>query len=136
MLTIQKVDLDLIFQHCDREYPNEACGVLAGNAGKVNKVFSLASDMPSPQFYRIDSKEHFRVLREMREQGLELVGIYHSHPSVGAYPSGQDVELAFYTEAVYMIVSLLDRKNPVVRGYRIVTGDITEVLLDITTEAR
>ena len=136
MLTIRKTDLDRIYHHCDREFPNEACGVLAGNEGKVEKVYSLKSETPSPQFYQIDSKEHFRVLREMREQGQELVGIYHSHPDVAAYPSGQDVELAYYTDAVYVIVSLQDRKNPVVRGFRIVTGSITEVPLDITSEAR
>lgn len=136
MLTIRKTDLERIYRHCDQEYPNEACGVLAGHLGKVEKVYSLKSEMPSPQFYRIDSKEHFRVLREMRERGQELVGIYHSHPEVPAYPSGQDVELAYYTDAVYVIVSLQDRKNPVVRGFRIVTGTITEVPVEIMSEAR
>lgn len=136
MLTIRKTDLEKIYRHCDCEYPNEACGVLAGNNGTVGKVYTLKSETPSPQFYQIDSKEHFRVLREMREQGLELVGIYHSHPDVAAFPSGRDVELAYYAEAVYVIVSLLDRKNPVARGYRIISGSITEVLLDITSEAR
>jgi proteasome lid subunit RPN8/RPN11 len=135
MLTIRKTDLQRIYEHCDREYPNEACGILAGKDGRVLKVYSLASEKTSPISYHVDSKEHFRVLQEMREAGMGLVGIYHSHPDVPAFPSSIDVELAYYPEAVYAIVTLLDRMVPVIKGYTIVSGNVTEVLLNIVTEA-
>jgi len=134
MLTIQRNDLQLIYAHCEREYPNEACGILAGRDSRVEKVYALTSERPSPVFYRIDAAEHFRVIREMRTAGTDLVGIYHSHTSSPAFPSATDVELAFYPEAVYVIVSLMDRSRPAAKGYAIVDGNITEVPLHIVPE--
>jgi len=134
MLTIHKNDLQLLFQHCEREYPNEACGILAGKDRRVEKVYSLTSEVPSPAFYRIDASDHFRVIREMRAAGTDLLGIYHSHTAGPAFPSVTDVELAFYPEAVYVIVSLMDRTHPAAKGYSIVDGNIAEVLLNIVDE--
>ena len=131
MLIIRKSDLKKIVEHCDREYPNEACGLLAGSDNKVATVYSLLSEKPSQTFYRIDSRDHFRVIREMREAGKELLGIYHSHTGSPAYPSPTDVQLAYYPEAVYVIVSLMDRKNPDVKGYVICEDNITEIPLNI-----
>jgi [CysO sulfur-carrier protein]-S-L-cysteine hydrolase len=136
MLTLKKADVQAILEHCDREYPNEACGILAGRGSKVEKVYLLTSENPSPTFYQIDSQEQFRVLREMQEEERELVGIYHSHPSGRPYPSSTDVELAFYPEAVYVIVSLIERRNPCMKGYTIVDGEITEVPLKTVAEER
>jgi proteasome lid subunit RPN8/RPN11 len=135
MVVLTNSDLQKIYDHCAREYPNEACGILAGREGRVEKVYSLVSERPSPAFYRIDSNEHFRVIREMREAGIDLVGIYHSHTGSPAFPSATDVELAYYPEAVYVIVSLMDRKRPTVKGFTIVEGAIAEVALNIIPEA-
>lgn len=136
MLTLKKADVMAIFDHCHREHPNEACGILSGRGTRVEKVYSLTSETPSPTFYQIDSQEQFRVLKEMRETERDLVGIYHSHPSGPAYPSSTDVELAFYPEAVYVIVSLIERRNPCMKGYTIADGKITEVPLSIVEEDR
>ena len=67
----------------------------------------------------------------MREAGKELIGIYHSHTGSPAYPSPTDVTLAYYPEAVYVIVSLMNRKNPDVKGYIICEDAITEVPMNI-----
>ncbi|HUI45100.1 MAG TPA: M67 family metallopeptidase [Nitrospirota bacterium] len=134
MLTIKKTDLESIYEHCNSVYPNEACGILAGRGTTVEKVYALRSENPSPTFYQIDAQEQFRVLKEMREAGRDLVGIYHSHPTGRAYPSSTDVELAYYPEAVYVIVSLVERRDPCMKGYSIVDGNVMEVPLNITTE--
>jgi proteasome lid subunit RPN8/RPN11 len=62
----------------------------------------------------------------MDRKGWDLVGIYHSHTHTEAYPSKTDVELAFYPEALYFIVSLQDRQAPVIRAFRISDGQIAE----------
>ncbi len=134
MLIIRKDDLQQVFEHCNAEYPNEACGILAGRGGRVEKVYSLVSENPSPTFYRIDSKEQFRVMKELRQTGSDLVGIYHSHTGSQAYPSAMDVSLAYYPEAVYLIVTLMDRKDPKAKAYTIVEGTITEAELSIISE--
>jgi proteasome lid subunit RPN8/RPN11 len=65
-------------------------------------------------------------MRELDQKGWELLGIYHSHTHTEAYPSKTDVELAFYPEALYFIVSLERPSEPVIRAFRINDANITE----------
>jgi len=131
MLVLKNTDLQKIYEHCEREYPNEACGILAGHKGTVKKIYSMSNAEPSPAFYVMEPQAQFRVMKEMRQAGLELVGIYHSHTGSRAYPSATDVSLAYYPEAVYLIVTLLDRKHPASRGFSIIEGKITEVRIEV-----
>lgn len=135
MLKIKKTDLQDICEHCTREYPNEACGILAGRNGVVERVYRMINAEPGRNFYVMDPQEQFAVMRDLRQAGLDLVGIYHSHTASEAYPSPSDVALAYYPESVYLIVSLLDRENPRIQGYTIVEGEITEVPVTIMAEA-
>ena len=70
-------------------------------------------------------------MKEIRNKGEEIIGIYHSHVASEAYPSNHDVELALYPEVSYVIISLKDNKNPSVRSFKIVEGKITEEELKI-----
>ena len=71
-------------------------------------------------------RDLFRILRELERSGRELVGIFHSHPATAAYPSATDVQLAFYPEACYLILSLADPERPVLRAFRIAEGRVSE----------
>ncbi len=126
----------MIYKHCDREYPNEACGILAGHNGAVEKIYSMKNAEASPSFYVMEPQEQFSVMKEMRRDGLDLVGIYHSHTGSQAYPSATDVSLAYYPEAVYLIVTLLDRENPASRGFTIINGTIREVPVTVVPEEK
>ena len=117
---------DEIVKHAHAEVPNECCGLLAGKNGSVLEVFRCDSTEKSPYRYYLDPKDQIRVMREMDRKGWELVGIYHSHTHTEAFPSKTDVELAFYPEALYFIVSLHDRHAPVIRAFRITDGQIAE----------
>ena len=139
MLIITKDDLQRVIRHCIEGYPDEACGILAGKGGRVEKVYPMKNARPSPVGYEMDPEEQFRVLKDIRQAGLDLVGIFHSHPGSPAYPSGVDVEKAYwpgtlfpnYPEAVYVIVSLVDREQPVVKSYSIVEGKVRETPLTV-----
>jgi len=117
---------DEIIKHAGTEVPNECCGLLAGKNGTVLEVFRCESTEKSPYRYYLDPKDQIRIMREMDRKGWDLVGIYHSHTHTEAYPSKTDVELAFYPEALYFIVSLEDRNAPVIRAFRITDGQIAE----------
>ncbi|MEK6744832.1 MAG: M67 family metallopeptidase [Nitrospirota bacterium] len=142
MLTITKSDLARILDHCLAGYPNEACGILGGRDGMVEKVYRMTNARPGPTTYEMDPEEQFRVMKDIREADLAMVGMYHSHPGGHAYPSSVDVERAYwpgtrlpnYPSAVYVIVSLLDRANPAVRGYRIDEGTVSEISLAVTEQ--
>jgi len=130
------VELDTLFakeivEHGLREFPNEACGLIAGSDGSAVKVFAMRNMDASPMSYRLDPKEQLEVFDRMDAGGLELFGIYHTHTHTEAYPSETDRRLAFYPEARYVIVSLSDRDKPEVRAFRITDGEVAEEELSI-----
>lgn len=113
-------------EHGLREFPNEACGVLAGRDGVPVRFFAMRNLDASPVSYRLDPKEQLRVFDEMDEAGWDLLGIFHTHTHSEAYPSDTDKKLAFYPEALYLVMSLSDRERPVLRAFRIVDGEVAE----------
>lgn len=138
MLEISRPDLEAIIDHCRGAYPNEACGILGGKEGTVEKVYRMRNVRPSPVSYEMDAEEQLRIMKDIRQEGHTLMGIFHSHPRSPAYPSGVDVEKAYwpgtlfpsYPEAVYVIVSLMERQ-PVVKGFSILEGSVREVQLSV-----
>ena len=139
MLTITRTDLARIIDHCLTGYPHEACGILGGRDGRVEKIYCMTNVRSGPASYEMDPEEQFRVMKDIRETGLAMVGMFHSHPGGHAYPSSVDVEKAYwpgtglpnYPSAVYLIVSLLDRASPVAEGYLIEEGKVREIPLTI-----
>ena len=121
---------DEIVAHARAGLPNEACGILAGLDGRVERFFPAESDQPSPYYYRIESRDQIRIMNAIDDAGLDLLGIYHSHTSSPAYPSRTDAEQAFWPDAVYVIVSLA-APDADVRGYRIHDMSITEEALRV-----
>jgi proteasome lid subunit RPN8/RPN11 len=121
-----------IVEQALREFPNEACGVIAGEAGVPVKVFPMRNADASPVTYRLDGKEQLNIFDELDERGWDLWAIYHSHTHSEAYPSETDRRLAFYPEARYLLVSLEDREEPVIRSFFIREGEVEEEELKIT----
>jgi proteasome lid subunit RPN8/RPN11 len=101
---LQQMQLEVAIQA-----PEEACGLLAGQieAGmyRVSSVIPATNELHSPVRYRIDPHEQIAAFNLIDDQGLELVGIYHSHPAGPPDPSPTDIAEAFYPEAVYLIWS-------------------------------
>lgn len=112
--------------HARAQAPLEACGILGGRAGRPERFYPTPNAEQSPVRYSIAPADLFRVTRDVDRQGLDLAAIFHSHPATEAYPSATDVRLAYYPDAVYLILSLADPANPVLRGFRIVDGRIAE----------
>jgi proteasome lid subunit RPN8/RPN11 len=135
MLTIPFDIYQEMLDHLHRDYPNEGCGLLGGQAGKVSRHFPTTNVEPEDKYirYLIDPKEQLAAEEALDEQGLELVAIYHSHTHTPAYPSPTDVRTAYYPDSYYILVSLTDPANPVIRAYKInkpdpwgATGEIIE----------
>jgi proteasome lid subunit RPN8/RPN11 len=122
---------DEMIKHAREAAPVEACGLLAGIAGSVDALIRIENIDPSPYRYEMEPNALFRALRSFDQGGMELLAIYHSHPSSPAYPSATDIRLAFYSESLYLIVTLQDRNKPDVRAFSIVEGVVTEQRLDI-----
>ncbi len=126
MIYIDNSILNQIIEHCKRQLPNEACGILAGNNLKVIKAYEMKNVNNSPSSFLMDPKEQLKVFKQMRDLKLEMLGIYHSHVCSDAYPSRRDVDMAFYPEVSYVIISLKDIDNPEIKSFKIKEGKITE----------
>jgi proteasome lid subunit RPN8/RPN11 len=125
MIELPRSFVDEMIEQARDEFPNEACGLIAADGGSPVRVFRMRNADESPVTYRLDPREQLQVFNELDDRGWELYAIYHSHTASPAYPSPTDVRLAFYPEARYLLISLAE-EEPVVRGYRILDGDITE----------
>lgn len=107
--------------------PEEVCGLLVGDPGRavVEAFHPCRNVAASSRVYSLDPREHLRIERAAEEQGLEVIGVMHSHTHTDAYPSPTDVAQAPDPSWHYVIVSLRD-DAPVLRSYRIVDEAIRE----------
>jgi proteasome lid subunit RPN8/RPN11 len=104
---ISHQDWEIMRSDVARRAPEEACGLLAGRrAGttcQVTIVFPMTNLLHSATRYRLDPAEQLAVFDQIDSLGLELVGIYHSHPAGPDHASPTDIAEAYYPEAVYLI---------------------------------
>ena len=127
MVQIIRSVYDAIIEHAKKGYPNEACGILAGEKeGNGSHFFPMRNMDESSISYFMDPKEQLKVFKKMREVSLDMTGIVHSHVASEAYPSQKDIRLAFYPEISYLIVSLSDMKKPVLRSFKIQEEKVAE----------
>lgn len=126
MLEIDRGFFDEMVAHGIAGFPNEACGLLAGKEGRPVKFFPMTNRDASPVTYRLDPKEQLKVFDEIEAEGWDLLAIFHTHTHSDAYLSDTDRKQAFYPEACYLVMSLSDRANPVLRGYRIEDDVVTD----------
>ena len=131
MLILPKAYADEIIAHALEEDPNECCGVLSSKDGQVVKLTRITNAEHSPNGYSLEPEELLRVLRENDDNGWDLLAVYHSHTHTEAYPSDTDLSLATLPEARYILVSVMDKANPVLRAFRIIDGEITEEKLRV-----
>jgi proteasome lid subunit RPN8/RPN11 len=128
--------------HSQAGYPNEACGLIIGSAAAADGGVALrfeatANKAASPYRYEIDPADLYRISVAADDADEAIWGIVHSHTHTPAVPSPTDIGLAFYPDALYLLVSLSEDEAdpatgaPGIRAWRIVDGEIHEV--DVTT---
>jgi proteasome lid subunit RPN8/RPN11 len=107
--------------------PEEACGLLGGSPdGSVETFQPCPNADRSARTYAIDSLELLRFERALEGEGLEVLGVMHSHTHTDAYPSPTDVERAALLGDWHFVILSLRHPEPVARSYRIVGGEVTE----------
>jgi proteasome lid subunit RPN8/RPN11 len=129
-MRIARALLDEVIAHARAEAPNECVGVIAARDGEAVAVHRATNAAASPLRYEIDAKELFTLHEAIDAAGLDLGAIYHSHTRSAPEPSQTDINLAFYPEAVYIIVGLAGEEVDV-RAWRIVDGKVSETALEV-----
>ena len=119
--------------------PLEACGLLAGKDDTVSKVFLIENKSQSQVRFRMDPLEQLRAFAWIEANSLDLLGIFHSHPSGPDTLSETDIAEAAY-EVVQIIWSPPSLRGMGTRepwqacGYWIENGELYNVELKITGE--
>lgn len=117
-LTIPDLLLDEVVEHARRESPLECCGLLAGSPdGRVVSRYAIENAARSPIEYETDPRGMLFAFRDMRARGIELLAIYHSHPTSEAVPSRRDLAHNTYGETVVHLIVGLANPEPDVRAW-------------------
>ena len=121
---------DELIAHARAEAPNECVGMIASRDGEAVAVHRATNAAASPLRYEIEGREQYRIQTAIEDAGLDLGAIYHSHTRSAPEPSQTDINLAFYPDALYVIVGL-QGSEPDVRAWRIADGQVSEAQLDV-----
>ncbi len=109
-MRLPKETVEAMLAHARNGYPFEVCGVFLGGSGSARVEAAkpvVNREMESPRVrYQIAPEDLIRIQREAREQGLEILGYYHSHPDHPARPSETDRRVAAggLSDGVYHVV--------------------------------
>lgn len=98
MIVVETKPWQAMVIHAERAYPNECCGGMLGHLQGDRKIvsetvpFENAFDGQKTDRYEIRPEDLLAADRAARERGLDLIGIYHSHPDCDAYFSATDLK--------------------------------------------
>lgn len=117
---------------CIRALPNEGCGLLLGTGeGVVHEVIPSPNIADSAKVYEIDPTVLLRASRHADDEGLDVIGVFHSHTHSEAYPSPTDIRQAPDPSWHYVLISLMDSPADLA-SFRIVDGQVAVEVMDIS----
>ena len=136
---LKKDDYKKMLEHARELAPEEACGLIAGTEAReesgivrtVHKVYFLTNTDHSEEHFSLDPKEQLAAVKDMRESGWKPLGNWHSHPASPSRSTEEDIRLAFDKNASYLILSLMDKDNPVLHSFHVEDGISTQEELEI-----
>ena len=122
---------DELLEQARRALPVECCGLLGGEKNEISRIFPTTNELASPTAFEIPPPELFGIFRQLRAEKLDLIGLYHSHPSGENTPSARDLERAYYPDAAYVILSPHQDASQPVRAFLLARGDVQEIAVEI-----
>jgi len=132
ILQLRRNHVDLLKREAKKVHPIEACAMLFGkmsqNKAVVEKVEFAPNKLQSTVRFEIDPKKVAAAFTETEEEGLEFVGLFHSHPAPAA-PSSIDVKyMRLWGDALWVILSSIDGK---LAAYQLTEDTVKEVTIRI-----
>jgi desampylase len=121
-----------LLAHARAEAPRECCGLLVGRDGTVDECVAGINVDPDPNRYRLDPAVHIATRRRLRGTARTIIGAYHSHPGSAPAPSASDRAEAYYSEFVWVIVSLAVPEAEALAAFRLRQDHVIPVLIETT----
>jgi proteasome lid subunit RPN8/RPN11 len=112
MIEIQSSPWSTMVVHAERTYPNECCGAMLGHTDGEKKIVTEAIPLENAfsgeqgERYELRPEDLLAADQAARSRGLDLIGIFHSHPDCDAYFSQTDLKNScpWYSFVVLSIV--------------------------------
>lgn len=134
-MPIEKLPRPLINQmlrQAVRSTDREICGLIGGRDGTPERCYPVPNIAAAPdRLFEMDPKGQIEAMRQMRERGETLFGIYHSHPRGPAAPSARDIAEDAYPDALYLVISLDTQGVLELQGFRIRNGQSCAVEIEV-----
>lgn len=127
MIYLKKSDYESMLAHAVAQLPEEACGLIGGTIDadgnkRIEMVYLLENIDHSAEHFSMPPKDQLAAVKDMRKNGWQPLGNWHSHPESPSRPSEEDKRLAYDRKASYLILSLMDRDAPVLNSFHIEGG--------------
>lgn len=126
--------IDTAVDNARAGHPAEICGLIGGSDRRLDQavaVENIATPPPGRCGFHMDPTGQLRATRAFEDHGLDITGVYHSHPSTPPVPSAQDIRLAADPDATHLIISI--KTTPAAMAAWRVDGDLAEqahILID------
>lgn len=100
-----------LIEQAKAELPNECCGLLAGKVdangiARVTQRHPLINSATSPVLFESDPRSMFDAVRAIDQAGLEILAVYHSHPTSVPIPSRTDLDRNYSEDVMSLIIGL------------------------------
>jgi proteasome lid subunit RPN8/RPN11 len=124
MLSINNASLEEMVHDAQRSFPDECCGFFYGKENEDNRmvekvlVVNNAKDGDRRRRYEISPEDYMKAERLADEYGLQLLGVYHSHPNHPPIPSETD-RLSAQPYFSYLILSVMEGQFESIRSWRL-----------------
>ena len=130
-LTLTPAQRAQLVSYVQQHAPEEACGILAGVAGRVVAGYPVENIRHSPVAYEMDPAQQVEAMIALETARWDLCGIFHSHPAGPPVPSATDLAQAYYPEAVYLILAPAGGGEWGLRGFWLSDDRVAEVPLTV-----
>ncbi|USG66772.1 M67 family metallopeptidase [Brevibacillus ruminantium] len=114
-----------LLAEANEAFPVEYSALLAGRHATITAFVPMLHAHSTPDTFRLSGPDFLQGLRRINEQGLQWLGVLHSHPSTPAIPSLADAQGWHYPQLGYWIVSLAD-DEPQLKLYQWTDGGFAE----------
>lgn len=119
-----------MINHCKKEFPFEACGILSGKNGIASTVWKMKNQDQSANSFSMSLTDIANVFEQIEKRKEEVLAIYHSHPTAAPYPSPGDIRYNNYPELAHIIISL-NKPLPEVKAFHIIGPQVSRILIKL-----
>jgi len=135
IVKLTREQIGLLVEETRKKYPIEACGILFGDISSeevvVRKIVAVHNLLESSTNFQISPEEFLKASFEAEEEGMQLIGFFHSHPAA-SHPSMADIRyMALWPENLWLIISSIDYD---IAAYQTVNSTIQRIDVKVDNE--